>query len=96
MVEKGAFNDEVGEEVVGVPDEDVSQLLGNGLRESVCCKELSNRHQREGDAEGNEGVGVEGERFGGVNVGHSGWFLSRKVERNDNGLQSALLLKGSF
>ena len=69
--EVGAFDEEVREEVVGVPEEEEAQFGGDGLGEDAGGEELCRGHEGEGDGEGEEGAGVEGEGFRGVDViGH--------------------------
>ena len=45
MVEVAAFEDEVIQEVVGVPEEQVFELGSNGLWERGPCKDLSRWHE---------------------------------------------------
>ena len=76
--EVGALDEEVGEEVVGVPEEEEAEFGGRGFRgEDGGGEELRGGHEREGDGEGQEGARVEGEGFRGVDVvGHcfgGGW-----------------------
>ena len=70
VVEVGAVDYEVGEEVVGVPEEEVFEFAGDGFGEGVGGEELGCWHQTEGDSEGDESACVEREGFGGFDVCH--------------------------
>jgi len=62
VVEVGAFNNAVSEEVVGAPDEDPVVFPRDRLWEDETCDNLGRWHERKGKSQGQACAKVEGKR----------------------------------